>query len=123
MHLLFIYNSLKTGAEAHGLLEGAFKVGWAALPKHALYICGKTPVATENPIYTVYGELWVVNPAQLVVVDQFVGATDLFSEWIRTFVTVDPLNTIFRSRDSFMVEAYIFRGDISGAQLRRSGVY
>lgn len=103
---LFLYNQLKTGMSYHNILRihNPIFVARGRVDGYALWkIGGTVPAAIKQEHSVVWGELWVVNPACLVRLDQFEYVKD--GSFERVLVRFSPVD-FYRDRTPFLVEMY-----------------
>lgn len=123
-HIL-VYNGYKTGCKWHNLLKcyGAVFVGWAEAQGYAMWLLnGTVPAACADGKHSVFGELWVLGNQTLRIMDDNLIRTN--NQFSRQVVKIIPLQSIFSSNDPFLVDMYVWTGNIGkNDSLKKSGVY
>jgi gamma-glutamylaminecyclotransferase len=109
MPLIFVYGTLKRGGSNHAFMDGQAFVGRARTAAgYTLYLLDGYPGMVARPDRTegVRGEVWSVDEAALVRLDELEGTAE--GLYRREPVAVgEPFGTQ-------AVEAYLFNGDLSG---------
>jgi gamma-glutamylaminecyclotransferase len=84
---LFVYGSLLSGEENHGALLGARFVGAArTAPRYTLVSLGRYPALVVGGRTAVVGELYDVDDARMVLLDEFEGVPE---HYLRVDVDVE----------------------------------
>ncbi|HEY4246397.1 MAG TPA: gamma-glutamylcyclotransferase family protein [Lacunisphaera sp.] len=79
MKLIFVYGTLKRRGSNHRFLAGQQFIGEArTVPGYVLYSLGDYPgmVRSSDPVHFVTGEVWQVDPAGVVKLDQLEGTKE-----------------------------------------------
>lgn len=98
--LLFVYGTLRSGAENHAELRGARFSGRArTAPAYELIDCGEYPALVEGGADAIEGELYEVDDALLCRLDVFEDVPALYERKLVSMALDSPRS----------VEAYVMR--------------
>ena len=104
----FVYGTLMKGERAEHLLAEAIYMGRCALHDHAMYDLGRYPGIKPYPGKKVYGELYLIRPEMVQMLDEYEEEGSLYD---RKVVTVQMGETRIQA------QAYIYKKDVAGCLL------
>ncbi len=111
---VFVYGTLKRGFSLHKYLAEAKFLGEAKLSGYEMYDLGWYP-GIKSGKGEIYGEVYEVEPGTLAVLDEI---EDEGEEYERCLLPV-------QLKDGQIIDAfvYIYRGDVSGCPVVKSGCW
>ena len=108
-HLLFVYGSLRPGETHHRLLADARYLGRHCTEPHfTMHDLGEYPAVVERGHHAIVGDVFIVDAATLVRVDDYEGYPH---EYTRRLITT-PFGSAWM---------YLYRRECAGAVVISSG--
>ena len=104
----FVYGTLMKGERAEHLLAEAVYMGRCQLQDYAMYHLGRYPGIKPYPGKRVYGELYLIRPEMVQMLDEYEEEGSLYD---RKTVTV------WLEGKPVQAQAYIYKKDIAGCPL------